>query len=100
MSDSNTDPLTLSRLDDLKEAAQKHAIEILFTDLSDPETPAQSGCCKIRGKDWIVVDQRLTPARQVETLLNIFQQFNWDDIYVAAWIRERLDDPKLTGISS
>lgn len=100
MSDSNTESLTLSRLEDLKNTARKLSIEILFADLSDPEIPTQSGSCKVRGENLIVVDKRLSTQRQIEVLLNIFQQFNWDDVYVASWIRERLENPKLTGFTS
>ncbi len=100
MPDSNTESLTLSRLEDLKDTARKLSIEILFADLSDPEISTQSGCCKVRGEDLIVVDQRLSAQRQIEVILNIFQQFDWDDVYVASWIRERLENPKLTSFTS
>ncbi len=100
MPDSNTEPLALSRLEDLKDTARKLSIEILFADLSDPEFPTQSGTCKVHGEDFIVVDQRLSAQRQVEVILDIFQQFDWDDVYVASWIRERLENPKLTGLTS
>ena len=100
MLDSNAESLALSRLEDLKIAAQKLSIEILFADLSDPDIPTQSGVCKIRGEDLIVVDQRLPVQRQVEVILNIFQKFDWEDVYIASWIRERLENPKLTGFTS
>lgn len=100
MPHSNTEPLTLARLEDLKDAARKLSIEILFADLSDPDIPTQSGACKIRGETLIVVDQRLPVQRQVEVILNIFQQFDWDTVYLASWIRERIDNPTLTGFSS
>jgi hypothetical protein len=100
MLDSNAESLALSRLEDLKTAAQKLSIEILFADLSDPDIPTQSGICKIRGEDLIVVDQRLSTQRQVEVILNIFHQFDWEDVFIASWIRERLENPKLTGFTS
>lgn len=100
MPDSNTESLMLSRLEDLKDTARKLSIEILFTDLSDPEIPTQSGSCKVRGEDLIVVDQRLPAQRQIEVILNVFQQFDCDDVYVASWIRERLENPELTGFTS
>jgi hypothetical protein len=86
-------------LEDLKNTAQKLSIEILFADLSDPEIPTQSGICKIRGEDLIVVDKRLSVQCQIEVILTIFQQFDWDDVYVASWIREHLENSKLIGSS-
>jgi len=100
MLESNTESLTLSRLEDLKDLARKLSIEILFANLSDPEIPTQSGYCKVRGEKLIVVDKRLSIHHQIEVLLNIFQQFDLDDIYIASWIRERLENPKLTGFTS
>jgi len=100
MTHPNAESLALSRLEDLKDTARKLSIEILFADLSDPEIPTQSGYCKVRGEDLIVVDKRLSTQRQIEVILNVFQQFDWDDVYVASWIRERLENPKLTGFTS
>ncbi len=97
MSDSNTESLALSRLEDGKDTARKLSIVVLFADLSDPEIPTQSGYCKVRGEELIVVDKRLSTQRQIEIILDIFQQFDWDDVYVASWIREHLENPKLTG---
>jgi hypothetical protein len=100
MPQSNTESLALSRLEDLKDTARKLSIEILFADLSDPEIPTQSGTCKVRGENLIVVDKRLPAQRQIAVILNIFQQFDWDDVYIASWIREHLENPKLTGHTS
>jgi len=100
MPDSNTKSLALSRLEDIKDIARKLSIEILFADLSDPEIPTQSGYCKVRGEELIVIDKRLSTQRQIEVLLNIFQQVDLDDVYVASWIREHLENPKLTGFTS
>ncbi len=97
MPDSNTESLALSRLEDLKDTARKLSIEILFTDLSDPEIPTQSGYCKVRGEELIVIDKRLSTQHQIDVLLSIFQQFDLDDVYIASWIREHLENPKLIG---
>jgi hypothetical protein len=94
---SVADSLALSRLEDLKDTAQKLSIEIIFADLSDPEFPTQSGACKFRGEDLILVDNRLPAQRQINVILNIFQQFNWDDVYIPSWIREHLENSKLIG---
>ena len=97
MTHSNTDSLALSRLEDLKDTARKLSIEILFADLADPDIPAQSGYCKVRGEDLILVDTRLSIPRQIEVILDILRRFDLEDIYVASWIRERLENPELTG---
>ena len=100
MTHSNTDSLALSRLEDLKDTARKLSIEILFADLADPDIPAQSGYCKVHGEDLILVDARLPVPHQTEVILNILRRFDLEDIYVASWIRERLENPELTGFES
>ncbi len=100
MPNSNTDSLTLSRLEDIEETARKLSIEILFADFADPEVPTQSGYCKVRGREMSLVDKRLPVSQQIEVLLGIFQQLDLENIYVASWIRERLENPEPTGIPS
>ena len=100
MPHANTDSWALSRLDDLKDTARKLSIEIQFANLADQDIPAQSGYCKVRGEDLILVDTRLPIPHQIEVILDILRRFDLEDIYVASWIRERLENPELTGFQS
>jgi len=100
MPHATTDSLALSRLEDLKDTARKLSIEILSADFSDTEIPTQSGYCKVNGRDMILVDQRLSIPLQIEVLLNIFRRFDLEDVYVASWIRERLENPEPIGVQS
>ncbi len=100
MRHSTTDSMALSRLEDLKDTARKLSIEILSADFSNTEIPTQSGYCKVNGRDLILVDQRLSVPRQIEVLLNILRQFDLEDVYVASWIRERLENPEPIGVHS
>ena len=100
MPNLNADSLTLSRLEDLKDTARKLSIEILFADFADPEVSTQSGYCKVRGREMILVDKRLSVSQQIEVLLGIFQQLDLEDVYIASWIRERLENPETIGIPS
>ncbi|QPJ62676.1 MAG: hypothetical protein G3M70_12640 [Candidatus Nitronauta litoralis] len=82
------------RLEDLHTAANKLNIEVVFSDLSDPEFPAKSGLCKIHGRDIILLDRTLPPAQQIEVLLETLRQFDLETIFLAAWIRDRLERPE------
>lgn len=89
-----TDPPDIdleSRLEDLHTAANKLNIEIVFSDLADPEFPAQSGYCKIHGRDIILIDRTLKPAQQIEILLEALKQFDLDSIFLTPWVRDRLE---------
>ncbi|MFQ5450251.1 MAG: hypothetical protein ACE5E9_06450 [Nitrospinaceae bacterium] len=79
-----------ARLEDLKQVAAKLSIRIETGDLFYEDISIRSGHCKIEGKDFILLDRKLPPREQVETLLRILENFDLETIYVASWIRERL----------
>jgi len=82
---------TLSRLEDMKEAATRLSIEIVTKNLFDQEISIQSGYCKFKGKDMIILDEQLTPEEQVEVILNTLKQFDLETIYLPSWIRESIE---------
>jgi len=86
-----TEPDWAARLEDLQAAANQLNIEVEFRDLADPEFPAQSGVCRIHDRHVVLIDRRLPLARQAQALLEALGQFDLSTVYVAAWIRERLE---------
>lgn len=90
----------LSQLEDLKEAAGRLSIEVVTDDLFDNEISIQSGYCKVRGKDMIILDKQLTPAEQAEVILQTLQRFELETIYLPSWIRERIETDHSTRIES
>lgn len=89
-----------SRIQDLKEAAGKLYIKIEVANLNDQEFAIQSGYCKLNGEDLIILDKNLPDEEHVLVILNTLKKFNLDDIYVADWIRERIDTDKTAGAQS
>lgn len=89
-----------SRIQDLKEAAGKLSIKIEVANLNDQEFAIQSGYCKLNGEDLIILDKRLPEEEHLLVILNTLKKFNLDDIYVADWIRERIDTDKTAGAQS
>ena len=89
-----------SRIQDLKEAAGKLSIKIEVANLNDQEFAIQSGYCKLNGEDLIILDKNLPDEEHVLVILNTLKKFNLDDIYVANWIRERIDTDKTAGAQS
>ena len=89
-----------SRIQDLKEAAGKLSIKIEVANLNDQEFAIQSGYCKLNGEDLIILDKNLPDEEHVLVILNTLKKFNLDEIYVADWIRERIDTDKTAGAQS
>tara|TARA_B100000686_G_C16089778_1_gene617988 strand:+ start:105 stop:377 length:273 start_codon:yes stop_codon:yes gene_type:complete len=80
-----------SKIKDLKTVAEKLAIEIKITSLNDQEFQIQSGHCKMNGKDLILLDKNSSLQEQSRVILQTLKNFDLENIYVASWIRELID---------
>ena len=80
-----------SKIEDLKTVAEKLAIEIEIANLNDQEFQIQSGHCKMNGKDLILLDKNSSLQEQSEIILQTLKNFDLENIYVASWIREFID---------
>ena len=80
-----------SKIEDLKIVAEKLEIEIEIVNLNDQEFQIQSGHCKMNGKDLILLDKNSSPQEQSEVILQTLKNFDLENIYVASWIREFID---------
>ena len=83
---------SLSQLEDLKAVASKISIEIECRNLKDEEFRFQSGLCKVNGKDLIILDNYLSKSEQIAIVIKTLKNFNLDNLFVAPWIRERLEE--------
>jgi len=86
-----------SRIKDLKDAAEKLSIKIEVANLNDQEFSIQSGYCKLNGEDLIILDKNLPNEEHMAVIFNTLKKFNLDNIYVADWIREKMEADKTTG---
>jgi len=86
-----------SRVQDLKEAAGKLSIKIEISNLNDQEFAIQSGHCKLNGEDLIILDKNLPEEEHLTVILNTLKKFDLEDIYIADWIREKIETDKTTG---
>ena len=86
-----------SRVKDLKDAAEKLSIKIEVANLNDQEFSIQSGYCKLNGEDLIILDKNLPNEEHMAVIFNTLKKFNLDNIYVADWIREKMETNKSTG---
>jgi hypothetical protein len=81
----------VSRLEDLKGVTDRLSIDIITDSLFDSEITVQSGLCKVKGKNIIIIDKLLSLEEQIETILHVINKFNLEIIYVPLWIREHLE---------
>jgi riboflavin synthase alpha subunit len=83
-----------NRILDLKEVAKKLSIKIEVTNFNDQEFAIQSGYCKLNGESLIILDKNLPDEEHLRVILNTLKNFNLETIYVANWIREKIDTNK------
>ncbi|PIP72362.1 MAG: hypothetical protein COW89_06780 [Nitrospinae bacterium CG22_combo_CG10-13_8_21_14_all_47_10] len=89
-----------SRIRDLKEAAEKLSIKIEVANLNDQEFAIQSGHCKLNGEDLIILDKNLPQEEHLVVILNTLKKFDLDNIYIADWIREKIETDTTPGAQS
>ncbi len=79
------------KIEDLKTVAEKLEIEIEITNLNDQEFQIQSGYCKMNGKGLILLDKNSSLQEQSYVILQTLKNFDLENIYVASWIREYIE---------
>ena len=89
-----------SQIQDLKEAAEKLSIKVEVANLNNQEFTVQSGYCKLNGEDLIILDKNLPEEEHMIVILNTLKKFDLDNIYVADWIREKIEADKTAGAQS
>ena len=82
---------SISKIEDLKEIASKLSIDIITSNLFDPEIIVKSGYCKVKGKNIIIIDSTLSSQEQSEVIIRTLRKFDMESIYLPPWIRERLE---------
>jgi len=82
---------SISKIEDLKEIASKLSIDIITSNLFDPEIIVKSGHCKVKGKNIIIIDSTLSSQEQSEVIIRALRKFDMESIYLPPWIRERLE---------
>ena len=81
---------SISKIEDLKEIASQLSIDIITSNLFDPEIIVKSGHCKVKGKNIIIIDSMLSSQEQSEVILQTLKTFNLESVYLPSWIREHI----------
>lgn len=77
-------------LHNLESLAKRLSVDVKYRNLSDEEFRIESGACNLKGKDMIIIDNRL-PAKEKCRILSIqLKKYNTDDIFIPPIIREMM----------
>ncbi|UCD83418.1 MAG: hypothetical protein JSU92_08850 [Deltaproteobacteria bacterium] len=75
-------------LEHLEEIARKKSIIIRYEKLDNGELVIRSGGCRVKGSEYIMVDNKLPPREKIEVIAKELGKRNLNDIYMLPLIRE------------
>ncbi|MBW1675123.1 MAG: hypothetical protein JRF30_02495 [Deltaproteobacteria bacterium] len=80
----------------LEDLAQQLGISIRYEDLYDPEVPATSGLCKVRGRHFYIMDRSKSLPYKIRLLSQCLCRMDLDSVYLLPAIRELLNAARRT----
>ncbi len=80
----------------LEDLAQQLGISIRYEDLYDPEVPATSGLCKVRGRHFYIMDRSKSLPDKIRLLSQCLCRMDLDSVYLLPAIRELLNAARRT----
>ena len=75
----------------LEDLAEQLGISIRYDDLCDPQAPAKSGLCKLRGRHLYIMDRSTRLSEKIRLLSECLCRMDLDGVYVLPAIRRLLD---------
>jgi hypothetical protein len=74
----------------LENLARQLGISIRYEDLSHPELKATSGLCKIKGKEYYIMDRSKPLEKRIALLADCLGQMNLEGVYMLPALRSFL----------
>ena len=84
-------------LEHLEAVARSKSIIIRYERLENGELSIRSGSCRVKGSEYIIVDNRLTLKERIEVIAKELRKRNLEDIYLLPLIREIINQKKPIG---
>jgi 2-phospho-L-lactate guanylyltransferase (CobY/MobA/RfbA family) len=76
---------------DLKELAEKLGVVVSEQNFRSTGIKAKSGSCKVKGKNILIIDKKLSLQDKNEVLASCLSKLSHEDIFVVPALREYLD---------
>ena len=78
----------------LEDLAEQLGISIRYDDFSDPEVPARSGLCKVRGHHFYFMDNSKSLPEKIRLLSLCLSRMDLEGVYVLPAVRNLLGTQK------
>lgn len=77
-------------LHNLESLANRLSVDVKYRNLTNEEFRIESGACNLKGKDMIIIDNRLHAKEKCRILSIQLKKYNTDDIFIPPIIREMM----------
>ena len=74
----------------LESLAKRLSVDVKYRNLNDEEFRIESGACNLKGKDMIIIDNRLPAKEKCGVLSRQLKKYNTDNIFIPPIIREMM----------
>jgi hypothetical protein len=79
-------------LRDLEAIAETLSITVRYDDLAGGEFKVKGGLCKLKGKNVIIMDRRMSPRERIDLFVRALTQFDLSSIFIKPYIRLLMGD--------
>jgi len=78
----------------LVETMEGLAVKVVRKNLHDDEFRIHGGLCKVRGQDYLYLDQRLPLKEQIAVLIRGLAQYNLEEYFIPPIIRVLIEQER------
>ena len=82
---------------ELKDLAEKFGIQVSEQNFRNTGIRVKSGYCKVKGKNYCIIDKHLKINKKIEALGECISFFFHESVYVVPAVRDFLDTFKAVG---
>jgi hypothetical protein len=80
-------------LEALEQAAAAVGVAVRYDKLATGDVRLTSGACKIRGRETIIVDRRLSPRERIAALARELSRYDFEQVFLPPAARELIEPP-------
>jgi len=78
-------------LSQLEELALRLGMNIRYASLDTDGFHHMGGFCQIKGKDFLIINQKATPREKIHIFIDALQRRDLSEIYILPSLRDMLD---------
>jgi hypothetical protein len=74
-------------LQELEEIAERLSIAVRYDDFIGMDFKVKGGLCKLRGRNFIIMDRRAPIGERIDLLVRVLRRFDLSSVFLRPYIR-------------